>query len=190
MTPRYVLLDRDGTILEERSYLREVEGVALIDRAAAGLRRLREMGLGLVVITNQSGIGRGMIEPGELAAIHERMRELLRAEGVELDGLYFCPHRPDEGCACRKPGTGLVEAAAAALGFEPAETVVIGDKPSDLALAEALGVPGILVTTGYGRETLAAAEAEGARPAFVASDLPTAAKIVAGILRADKRRSG
>lgn len=154
---RVALLDRDGTIAVERNYLSRVEDVALLPGAAAGLRRLREAGFRLVVVTNQSGIGRGYFDLATLEAIHARLTALLAAEGVTLDGLFFCPHLPDDGCACRKPRTGLVERAAHALGFRVEECAVIGDNVCDVDLARALGVPAVLVRTGYG----AALEREG-----------------------------
>lgn len=169
---RYVLLDRDGTIIVEREYLSEPAGVELLPGAAEGLRRLQAAGFGLVVVTNQSGIGRGFFDEAALAAVHARMRELLSAENITLDGIYYCPHVADAGCACRKPRTGLAEQAARDLGFAAAQTYVVGDKAIDVELAEAVGAVSILVRTGYG----AATEQKGScRPSFVADDLGAAA---------------
>ncbi len=105
------LLDRDGTIIAERSYLSDPDQVELLPGTVEGLRRLQRMGCGLVVITNQSGIGRGYFTETQLARIHERMKALLAREQVRLDGIYICPHRPEEHCSCRKPEPGLVFAA-------------------------------------------------------------------------------
>ena len=115
---RFVLLDRDGTLIVERNYLSDPDQVELIPGAAAGLRRLAARGLGLVLVTNQSGIGRGFFDAARLAEIHERLTALLRAERVELDGIYVCPHHPDQACDCRKPRPALVLRAAAELGFD------------------------------------------------------------------------
>ena len=109
---RFVVLDRDGTIIEEREYLSEPEQVKLIPGVAAALRELRQMGFGLVVITNQSGVGRGIFDQAQLERVHQRLEELFQAEGIHLDGLYVCPHTPDDDCACRKPKLGLLQEAA------------------------------------------------------------------------------
>lgn len=169
---RYVLLDRDGTIIVEREYLADPAGVELLPRSAEGLRKLQAAGFGLVVVTNQSGIGRGFFDEAALAAVHARLRELLSTENITLDGIYYCPHVVDAGCACRKPRTGLAKQAAHDLGFDAAQTIVVGDKAIDVELAEALGAMSILVRTGYG----AATEQKGAcRPNFIADDLGAAA---------------
>ena len=124
---RFVVLDRDGTIIEEREYLSEPEQVALLAGVGTALRELRQMGFGLVVITNQSGVGRGIFDQTQLERVHERLRELLEREGVHLDGLYVCPHKPDDDCRCRKPRLGLLRKAAEELGFNLANSIVIGD---------------------------------------------------------------
>jgi histidinol-phosphate phosphatase family protein len=93
----------------------------------------------LVVVTNQSGIGRGYYDLDALAAVHRRFEQLLQDAGVSLSGIYFCPHAPDHGCACRKPKTGLAEQAAADLGLKLGDSVVVGDKASDIHLGRAVG---------------------------------------------------
>jgi D-glycero-D-manno-heptose 1,7-bisphosphate phosphatase len=147
---RFVLLDRDGTINVERNYLATPAGVELLPGAAEGLRAMRALGLGLVVITNQSGIGRGLFDLETLQAIHARLDALLADAGVRLDGTYWCPHVPDDGCECRKPKPGLVLQAARELGFDPARAFVVGDKRVDIELGRGVGATTILVTTGYG----------------------------------------
>jgi len=178
---RFVLLDRDGTLIVEKHYLSDPEQVELIEGAAEGLRRLAARGLGLVVVTNQSGIGRGFFDAARLAEIHARLLRELRAEGVELDGLFVCPHHPDERCACRKPRTGLALRAAAELGFEPAHAFVVGDMASDVALGRALGATTLLVRTGHGAATLAQGVA---RPDHVVADLREAAQRIEALLTA------
>jgi D-glycero-D-manno-heptose 1,7-bisphosphate phosphatase len=178
---RFVLLDRDGTLIVEKHYLADPDQVELIAGAADGLRRLAARDLGLVVVTNQSGIGRGFFDTARLAQIHERMLSQLRAEGVALDGIFFCPHHPDLACACRKPQTGLALRAAAELGFEPASAFVVGDMASDIGLGRALGATTLLVRTGHGAETLARGEA---RPDHVVADLREAAERIESLLTA------
>ena len=172
---QYVLLDRDGTMIVEREYLADPAGVTLLPRTVEGLRTLQTAGFGLIVVTNQSGIGRGFFDEAALAAVHARMRELLAGENIALDGIYYCPHVDDDGCNCRKPRTGLAEQAGRELGFDAAQTYVVGDKAIDVELAEALGAVSILVRTGYG----AATERKGnCRPDYVADDLSAAADAI------------
>jgi histidinol-phosphate phosphatase family protein len=176
-----VLLDRDGTIIVERHYLSDPAGVELLPGAVAGLRRMREMGFGLAVITNQSGIGRGYFTQNTLDAVHARMMDLLGRHSVYLDGIYCCPHTPADACACRKPLPGLVHRAAADLGFHPSEAVMIGDKPCDIAVGRAVGAATFLVRTGYGAEVARQpiTQAGAVRPDYIVDDLDQAAKVIA-----------
>jgi D-glycero-D-manno-heptose 1,7-bisphosphate phosphatase len=179
-----VALDRDGTVIAERHYLSDPQQVELLGGAADGLRRLRELGLGLVLVTNQSAVGRGYFDLARLEEIHRRLRELLADEGVTLDGIYYCPHTPDEGCACRKPRPHMLEAAARELGFDPARAFVVGDKECDVELGRGVGATTLLVRTGYG----ARLDAEGKAGAdYVVDDLTEAARVVEGLLAADER---
>lgn len=183
---RFVLLDRDGTINVERHYLSDPNQLALLPGAAAGLRALRELGLGLVVVTNQSGIARGYFDHARLDAIHERLHELLGAAGVELDGVYVCPHGPHDDCRCRKPRDGMALAAARELDFRLDRSFMIGDKPCDIELGHRVGATTLLVRTGHG-EQFAAHSLDPASaqisPDFVVADLQGAASIVRKILR-------
>src|SRR5262245_39345312 len=147
---RFVLLDRDGTINAERHYLSDPGQLELLPGVAAGLAEMQRLGLGLVVVTNQSGIARGYFSDARLAEIHNRMGALLHSAGVHLDGIYVCPHGPDDGCEGRKPLPGLVTHAAGELGFDPAQAFVIGDKPCDIELGREVGATTLLVRTGYG----------------------------------------
>lgn len=176
---RFVLLDRDGTINVERHYLSDPDELELLPNAAAGLADLKRLGLGLVIVTNQSGVGRGFFDEVRLNAVHERLRGLLRASGVELDGIVCCTHRPDEGCSCRKPLPGLVEAAASEHGFSPDESFVIGDKPCDIDLGRAVGATTLLVRTGYGRQYATDAELQ---PDYVVDDLLDASRVIGELI--------
>jgi D-glycero-D-manno-heptose 1,7-bisphosphate phosphatase len=175
MKRRFVLLDRDGTIVEERDYLSDPKELRLLPGAAAALRELQTMGLGLIVITNQSGIGRGYFDESRLASIHSRLVELLAAEEIQLDGIYVCPHTPDDDCSCRKPKTGLAEKAAAELGFDLQESFVVGDKASDIELGQNIGATTLLVRTGYGNQQPLGAESH---LYYVAGDLRHAVRII------------
>jgi D-glycero-D-manno-heptose 1,7-bisphosphate phosphatase len=175
---RFVILDRDGTIIEEREYLSDPEQVMLIPGVGAALRKLRQMGLGLVMITNQSGIGRGFFDQVELDRVHERLKQLLDREGVHLDGLYICPHKPDDDCGCRKPRLGLLQKAAKDLGFSSERTLIIGDKASDMEMGRIAGAITFLVRTGYGSQT-----EKGAVADFVVDDMAAAAATIRTLLR-------
>ena len=176
---RYVLLDRDGTIIRERHYLSDPDLVDLLPGAAAGMRLLQEAGLRLVVVTNQSGVGRGYFSQETLERIHDRLRELLAAEGVELDGIYTCPHTPDDRCDCRKPSTGMVDQASRDLGFDPHLAFLIGDNVADIELGRRVGARTLLVRTGYGAEL---ADTEAVTPDYVVADLTEAAHALLGDL--------
>jgi len=175
---RFVLLDRDGTLIVNEPYLTVPEGVSLIEGAAAGMRQLVALGLGVVIVTNQSAIGRGLLDEPGLAAIHARLTERLEEEGVQVDGIFHCPHHPDDDCACRKPKSGLVDRAAAVLRFDPSQCFVVGDSACDIELGRGLGAATILVRTGNGRST----EAKGVAADHVVDDLGAACTLIEGLL--------
>ncbi len=172
---RFVFLDRDGTIIEDRHYISRPDDVCLFPGAAAALRELQNLGFGLAVVTNQAGVGRGYFGLDALSAVHARLEELLAAEGVRLDGIYICPHAPDAGCPCRKPRPGLFKAALAEHDFVTAKSFMIGDKAIDIEFGKKAGLTTILVRTGYGAE----AEREGrVQPHHTADDLSVAAHLI------------
>ena len=178
---RFVILDRDGTVIEEREYLSQPEQVALISGAGAALRKLRQMGFGLVMITNQSGIGRGYFDQAQLGLVHERLAQVLQEESVKLDGIYVCPHTPDDRCACRKPGTGLIEKAAKELDFDLEGSIVIGDKDCDIDMGRRAGAMTFLVRTGYGAQFENAVAAD-----FVVDDLAAATASIGCLMGAER----
>ena len=161
MSAPAVFLDRDGTLIEERSYLADPDGVRLLPGVVAGLRALGTAGYRLIVITNQSGIARGLITADQYERVRDRLHELLARDGVRLDGVYHCPHHPSVTgpCDCRKPGLALYRRAAAEHGVDLARSVFVGDKPGDVEPAAALGGRGILVRTGYGRTSAGSVDA-------------------------------
>lgn len=126
-----MFLDRDGTVIEDLGYPREPERVRLLDGAAAGLRALRDAGFALIVVSNQSGIGRGIIDPAEARAVHERFVAELEAEQIELEAAWYCPHAPSEQCDCRKPEPAMLLRAAERLDVVLADSFMVGDKLSD-----------------------------------------------------------
>jgi histidinol-phosphate phosphatase family protein len=157
-----VFLDRDGTIIVEKNYLSAPDQVMLLDGVVDGLARLGQQGLPLIIVSNQSGIGRGYFTMQDLAAVNARIDELLKAEGVTISGWYICPHAPEMACKCRKPLPGLIDAACSDHDLDPELSFVIGDKRTDLDLAAAVGAHGILVTTGYGIHEVDYAQTIGA----------------------------
>ena len=156
MNRGFVVLDRDGTIIFERHYLSSPDQVEILPGAAEGMKQLIDLGYSLVIVTNQSGLGRGYFTKETLEAVHARLRELLAASGVSIAAIYVCPHTPDDDCDCRKPGTKLIRQAATDLGFEPSACVMVGDKACDIDMGKAVGARTVLVRTGYGARSEAA----------------------------------
>jgi D-glycero-D-manno-heptose 1,7-bisphosphate phosphatase len=151
MAKRFVLIDRDGTLVLEKHYLSNPAHLKLIPGAAQALSRLQKAGWGICVVTNQSGIARGYFDASQLDKVHKRLAEMLARFDVKLDGIYLCPHGPDDKCNCRKPLPGMILEAVAVHGFNPRQAWVIGDKEVDVGLGHAVGAKAILVRTGYGK---------------------------------------
>lgn len=170
-----VLLDRDGTINLEKHYLSSPDQLELLPGASEGIQLMRGLGLSTVVITNQSAIGRGYFGFDRLHLIHQRLREMLADRGASLDAIYVCPHRPEEGCACRKPAPGLAWKAADDFGAELSESFVVGDNACDIELGKCIGATTILVRTGYGAEVSTQASID---PDYVVADLLGAARVI------------
>jgi histidinol-phosphate phosphatase family protein len=141
--PELVLFDRDGTLVRDFPYNGDPDWIRPMEGAAEALDRLRVHGIRLGVVTNQSAVARGLITQAQVEACNARLAELLGP----FDTVQVCPHGPDDGCACRKPAPGMVLAACAELGVDPARCVVIGDVAADIESAEAAGAVGILVPT-------------------------------------------
>jgi D-glycero-D-manno-heptose 1,7-bisphosphate phosphatase len=173
MAKRFVLIDRDGTLNVEKQYLSDPNQLELIPGAAPALKRLQEAGWGICVVSNQSGIARGYFDLGQVAKVHQRLAEMLAEIDVRLDGIYLCPHGPDDGCDCRKPLPGMVRQAMAEHRFDPRRVWVIGDKEADVGLGHAVGAKSILVRTGYGREHEPNTQAD-----FIADDLAAAIDLI------------
>jgi heptosyltransferase II len=142
-----VFLDRDGTLNYDPGYLRVAAELKLLAGVGPSLARLKRAGARLVVVTNQSGVGRGIITLKDLEAIHARLQGLLEQEDAALDAIYFCPHHPDNGCRCRKPNVGMVERAQSELQLDLRRSYLIGDHARDIQLATRVGAKAILITT-------------------------------------------
>ena len=179
---RGIFLDRDGTISEEVGFVDRLDRFRLLPGAPGAIRRINQSGFLAIVVTNQSGVARGLFDEAFVTRVHERLAEWLAREGARLDGIYVCPHHPSEGtpplradCDCRKPRPGLLARAARDHDVDLSSSYMIGDKAIDIETAHNAGATGVLVLTGYGagdlRDRLPGAPAQ---PAFVAQDLPGA----------------
>jgi D-glycero-D-manno-heptose 1,7-bisphosphate phosphatase len=180
-----IFIDRDGTINEDIGYLSSLDELIIYPWAAEAIRLINESEFKAVIVTNQSGIARGLYTEETLAAIHERMMSELAREHARIDAIYYCPHHPKIGdghyrkaCECRKPNSGMLLQAAREHGIDLARSYVIGDKASDINLATGAGARGVLVLTGYGRETLANRERRPCQPAIIADNLLEAVKLI------------
>jgi len=154
--PTVVLLDRDGVINRDSdAFIKSVNEWQPIPGSLEAIARLHQAGYPIGVLTNQSGIGRGLYTLETLAAIHRHMLEQVETAGGAIQQIYFCPHAPDEGCDCRKPRPGMLLDAAEYFACGPSNMIFVGDKTSDVDAARAAGAQAALVRTGYGEQTLA-----------------------------------
>ena len=170
---RAVFLDRDGTIMEDANYVGRIDQVVLIPSAKQALRRLRDAGFKLFVVTNQSGVGRGYFSHEAVEQIHQHLNEQFASAGISFDRYYICPHHPEDNCDCRKPKPRFLREAATEYGLDLARCVMIGDRASDIQCGVNAGTQTVLVLTGVGRETLKSGEVQ---PSFVARDIAEAAE--------------
>lgn len=189
-----VFLDRDGTLTIERGYVTTPEDLRLIDGAAEAVRALNEAGVPAVVVSNQSGVARGLMTEEDMALVHEALERLLEGHGARLDAAYYCPNylegtdpRYNRDASCRKPALGMLEQAARDLGLDVAGSVMVGDQVSDLEFAANAGMPGVLVATGKGPTELTVAEARGVP---VAAFVPDVAQAVTWFLEGRPGWSG
>jgi D-glycero-D-manno-heptose 1,7-bisphosphate phosphatase len=155
---KVLFIDRDGTIIEDVGYLRDLSQVDLLPWAGDAIQQLNDAGFAVVVITNQSGVARGYFDEAHVQATHRALDAALAPHGARIESYYYCPHYPQSSdprygreCDCRKPARGLVDRAARELGVDPRRSFVVGDRWLDLRLARAVGARGVLVRTGYGR---------------------------------------
>ncbi len=178
MRRRAVFLDRDGTLNEEVRYPSRPEEIKIFPGSYEAVKRINRAGLLAIVLTNQSGVGRGLFTEEALSSIHEGMKSSFAGHGARLDAFYCCPHYAPAGdprygreCDCRKPNPGLAERAAEEWGIDLATSYLVGDKVEDMALALRIRAVPVLVLTGYGRESQARLREQGLEPAAVADDV-------------------
>lgn len=170
-----VYLDRDGTLNEDVGYLSDPGRLRILEGVLSGLRMLSDAGIDLAIISNQSGIGRGYFDERILELVHCRLREELEIAGIHLSDVEYCPHKPEDGCSCRKPGIGMIEAIERRRGKRCG--VVVGDKESDILCGKTAGLKTVLVLTGEGRVT----NEQGSKADFVAEDLAAAARWIVAL---------
>ncbi len=190
MTNIGIFLDRDGTINEEAEFLSSPADVRLIPGAAEAIHEANELGVKVVIVTNQSGIARGLLTEEQLESIHEKLIGLLLESAATIDAIYFCPHHPDFGepryrkeCDCRKPRTGMLVQAAREHNIDLKHSFVIGDKLIDMQTGNNAGATTILVLTGYGKRELGLCDRDHARIDYVAEDLRDAIRYVKRMLK-------
>lgn len=171
-----VFLDRDGTVAEEVGYLNHASRFRMFPFAAAAIHRLNEARLPVIVVTNQSGVGRGYFPESLVQSVNELMAHQLAESSAKIDAIYYCPHTSAENCDCRKPKTGMLDRAAQEHALDLRRSFVVGDRYGDIELARNAGARSILVRTGYGEGEVAWHAAKwAAQPDFVAEDLAEAA---------------
>lgn len=187
--PSAVFLDRDGTIMEDAHYIKSPEQVRLIPGAAAAVKRLNDAGIPVIVVTNQSGIARGIFTVDDYERVRVRFESLLREQGAHIDASYYCPHLPDDPpvCNCRKPATQMFEQAIAELKLDPARAAYIGDRWRDIVASRKLGGRGIIIESS---ETTAEDRQRAKKDGFEsAPDLATAVGKLLDGLTPRKRKS-
>ncbi len=173
-----VFLDRDGTLNKDVGYVNSWERMAFYPGSVAAIKALNQYGIKVVLVTNQSGIARGMMTEAEVQNIHWNLEKSLDRRGVHVDGIYYCPHHPEAGnsvytrrCHCRKPEPGLIEKASQEHGIDPRRSYVVGDKCIDMMLARRVGAKGVLVLTGYGNKEVKRCIERGETPEIIVPDI-------------------
>ncbi|MBF2053075.1 MAG: HAD family hydrolase [Candidatus Sericytochromatia bacterium] len=176
-----VFLDRDGTVNIEAGYIHELENLNLIPGAAEAIRALNQQHIPVVLVTNQSGPARGYYPESWVHQLHERLVNLLTAEGAHLDKIYYCPHLPDGSvaeysgpCECRKPEPGMLLAAARDLDLDLGKSFMIGDKATDVEVGQRVGAHTILLTSGYGQQVLDGTYQHPVKPDYICDSLQEA----------------
>ena len=171
-------LDRDGTIIFDRNYLSSPEQVKIYSYAAESINKLRKAGFKIIVVTNQSGIGRGMFSQKEYVKVNKRFLSLLKEQGAKIDGVYHCPHIDKDKCNCRKPKPGMALSAAQKHNIDLSRSYTVGDSVRDYLLGFNTGGKGILVLTGHGKQQQEKIKGEKVKPLAVCKTLKQAANLI------------
>jgi D-glycero-D-manno-heptose 1,7-bisphosphate phosphatase len=180
-----VFFDRDGTLNEEVEFLSSPQQLRLIPGAAQAVRAVNDRGLAACVISNQSGIARGLFTEEDLVPIHAKLAREMDLEGARIDRIYYCPHHPTLGnppynvaCDCRKPRPGMLERAGREMALDLPRSFVIGDRLIDVQAAHAVGAGGILVLTGWGTRARDEIKAGDVGPEFIADSVKEAVEYI------------
>lgn len=178
MKKKAVFLDRDGTINKDVGYPGSFQAIEIFSYSYEAIRRINQAGLLAIIVTNQSGIGRGLIEERNLLEIHQKLKESFAEYEAHFDGIYYCPHylfspapRYRMDCQCRKPNPGMGKKAAEELGVDLKKSYMIGDKVEDILFGMNIQATPILCLTGFGPESLPKLEEIRIKPAYVAANL-------------------
>lgn len=187
-----IFLDRDGTINTEVDYLSTPDQLELIPRSAEAIREANSLGFKVFVITNQSGIARGLVTEEQLSSIHKELDSRLTAHNARIDAFYYCPHHPDYGtakykkdCDCRKPNTGMIRQAVKDFNIDLQQSFIIGDRIIDVQTGNNAGIPSILVLTGYGKKERSMFPESIADVDYIAEDLYDAMQYVKRTIHAE-----
>jgi D-glycero-D-manno-heptose 1,7-bisphosphate phosphatase len=166
-----IFMDRDGTVSEEIGYMYDLSLYKPFPWAGPAIRKINESGMKAILVTNQSGVGRGFFPESQVHEVHQILRAELAQHEAKLDAIYFCPHHPETGCDCRKPRPGMLLRAQQELGIDLTQSYMIGDKYLDVQVAYAAGARAVLVMTGYGREEFEKFRHLAQQPHFIAENL-------------------
>ena len=176
-----VFLDRDGTLIEDRHYLSSITEISVLEGAPEAITLLNNADFAVVLATNQSAVGRGLLSLANLNSIHEELQHRLKTQGAQIDGVFFCPHHPTEAtrayrsnCTCRKPKPGMLEKAARQLALDLRKSFMIGDTLSDIKTGHTAGCRSILVKTGKGQREILRIKDNSEPPDFIAENLTEA----------------
>lgn len=175
-----VFLDRDGVLIENRTeYVREWSQVLVYPKTYFSLKSIQKAGYKIVIVTNQSAIGRGLMTLQTANAINQRLVDLIRDNNAQVDGVYLCPHRPEDACDCRKPNPGMLIQAASELSLDLSRSWLVGDAWSDVLAGQAVNLRGeVLVKTGRGFDQLNLPKPDGVNFCHIADDLAEAVQII------------
>ena len=173
-----VFLDRDGTLIYDKNYLSYPSQIKLYSYAAESINKLKEAGFKVIVVTNQSGIARGMFTLKDLDKIHKKFISLLKKQGAAVDGVYFCPHIDKDNCKCRKPKTGMVVQGAKDFNIDLKKSYVVGDSIRDYLLGFNMGGKGILLLTGHGKKQQKKISQEKIKPLAICRSLKQAVNFI------------
>jgi D-glycero-D-manno-heptose 1,7-bisphosphate phosphatase len=178
MKNKAVFLDRDGTLIQERGHIGTIRQVRFIKGTFKALKQLSQKGYKLVIVSNQSGVARGILSQSQVKKVNRYILETLSLHDIKIDALYYCPHHPRYGngsykkkCTCRKPAAGMAKTAQKKLNLSLRKCYVIGDKLTDIEMAQKIKAKGILVLTGFGKEQWSEADNHSGRPDFLAKNI-------------------